>query len=618
MVIVINSRKYKKRPGTCGIQGHLYETKLLSLIYFRALHNDNIQDFHLATNVDKLGSFDDICFRVKVKKVAKPLTVFIQAKHRENNTVLTLNSKSDLIKHFNSYLEIRKQFKPNNKDVLFDGAFDDTQCLIVIYTTATSDPSVNSKIESDCVTFLNKLIGTEGFGSGLQPLDDSKHAEITQIFLEKEMTALARLMAKCMHGEFKNLQMLNLEEVVLRYHVLLAQQVFDVSDTDSEGPRYARLRPDFFDINKEIVQPFKEKLCAEILKRQKFLLDTSASQPNYLASSVIPDINNEYHEIKHLITFEDRKFKFIDKVESEPYKRILDKINESQDTIQKTLEIAIKQSLPSPTFKVPAWFGNKDLTIRGDVEKKERKLIDLTSKIIRLIEKASPENIVIIDESLDEGFLRLNGGIASAVGNFGLVENPLHLNLLAEHILYNKIYVRNPDDHEQQAPLAAQDVELDDEQARFELWKHIPTMKVVNDILYIRKPIKWDLDLNLYEIYENFLENKLKIRFQEKNDIDLYKPENRNHYKNAHRDASDKLKKLAAYVVYNKRLLNKNELKRCEEIIDDVKKGDENTDIIFGEDRIKMNNIEITEDLDGTVLLKGCDGDEWTIFQRIS
>ncbi|KAJ8733518.1 hypothetical protein PYW08_001816 [Mythimna loreyi] len=415
MASFINSKRYKKRPGTFGIQGHLYETKLLSLIYFRALHDDNIQKFYLATNVDKLGSFDDICFRVKVNQIEKPLTVLIQAKHRENDTVLKLNSKSDLIKHFNSYLKVRNKFKPNNEDVLFDGEYSDTECLFVIYTTAKSDESAQ-KYKSDSATFLNALIGTEVLGSSLQPLDDSKHAELNQLLLEEELLTLARLIAKCMYGD---LLMLNVEDVVLRYHAILAQKVFDVSSEHSEGFRDARLRQDFFDINEETVQTFKEKLCTEILKRRKFLSDISSSLPNdeYLAGCSITDIYNQYQKVKHLIIYEDRKFKFVDKIRSAPYKSFLDKINESQDTIQKILEIAIKQSLPSPTFKVPAWFGNKDLTIRGGDRKTERKLIDLTSKLIRLIEKSRPNNIIIIDESLGKAFLQLSGGIASAVGN---------------------------------------------------------------------------------------------------------------------------------------------------------------------------------------------------------
>lgn len=125
---------FKRRKGTTeGIRGHLYETKLLSLILFRARHNDEVEEFHLASNLDKVRAFDDICFRAKLRGFDRPFSVFIQLKHRENNKVLTLDNETDLRKYFESYLKIRRTYS-EQADVLFKGQFDGTECIFVWYT----------------------------------------------------------------------------------------------------------------------------------------------------------------------------------------------------------------------------------------------------------------------------------------------------------------------------------------------------------------------------------------------------------------------------------------------------------------------------------------------------
>lgn len=409
-------KKYPKRSGTSGIRGHLYETKLLSLIYFRAIHNDRIEEFHLATNVDKLGSFDDICFRAKVKGIDRPLTVFIQAKHRENNAISALNLKSDLATYFNSYLEIQRKFKPKSGNVLFDGTFCETECLFVIYTTAKVD-HLTTKYEGIFCEHLNALLRTGEPDS--QPIHGYISEELYEIVLEEQMTALARPMAKCIFGEFNDIQMLMQDEHVLRYHVILAQKAFDVSENQTGGHRVARLKQDFFHINERFLRLFKEELWTEIFKRRKLnsvIMDRLLHEFGLAVCDVL-DSENVNKQVACNVTYKNRKFEFLDKTISDHHKLLLDKINESKETIQKTIELAVKEYLPSLEFKVPTSFGNKDLTIKGGDQKIERKLKDLSSKIVALIKQAGPDNIVLIDESMGTGFLQLSGGIASAVGN---------------------------------------------------------------------------------------------------------------------------------------------------------------------------------------------------------
>ncbi|KAL1377893.1 hypothetical protein pipiens_015947 [Culex pipiens pipiens] len=74
---------YPKRSGTSGFCGQLYETKLLTLILFRALKRKDIAEFYLGSNVDGLGALDDVVFWFR-DIYGKTRMQFIQAKHRDD------------------------------------------------------------------------------------------------------------------------------------------------------------------------------------------------------------------------------------------------------------------------------------------------------------------------------------------------------------------------------------------------------------------------------------------------------------------------------------------------------------------------------------------------------
>lgn len=157
---VLNTQKHSqksrltfdKRPGTSGIDGQLYETKLLCLILLRATKRHDIEDFFLAANVDKVGVFDDIVFRYQLKGHNKPKIIFVQAKHKNNpnNTKVTLqemfkdSSDFNLVDFFNSYCLIRLKFDKESKnetdaDNIFQGQFDDVECQFILYTSANEN-----------------------------------------------------------------------------------------------------------------------------------------------------------------------------------------------------------------------------------------------------------------------------------------------------------------------------------------------------------------------------------------------------------------------------------------------------------------------------------------------
>ncbi|KAJ8705784.1 hypothetical protein PYW08_012830 [Mythimna loreyi] len=432
---------YKKRDGTSGIRGQLYETKLISLIHYRTKFDDSIKDYNLATNVSDIGTFDDVCIRakIKVKTGNKAVAVFIQAKHREGDKVqLTLNSKNDLAKWFSSYLSIRRLFKPINKDVLFKGNFQEIECFFIMYTTAKADPN-SKEFKSDLADKLNSWIGTGD--KGLQPNHkDDDIVFLCEIIMKEQFATLAVQLAKFLSDNAKDDEESNddkktddpilsmNDELLLLYHVILVKKVLDVSEikfkNEEEEHRVASFRTDFFTSDDEYVTLFKDTLFIEMLKKRK-LKETDL---NKLLSKLFIkplDITVLSSLIGNVVTFNDKKSKleFVSKSMSEDLKRQLEKVDVLHSQINEAIEFAAKGMLETREFKVPAAFGNKDLTIRGKEDNAEPSvyiasvIASLKNKLVDLIETSSTENIIVIDESIGKEFLNANAGLSGTIGN---------------------------------------------------------------------------------------------------------------------------------------------------------------------------------------------------------
>ncbi|XP_026725535.1 uncharacterized protein LOC113492293 [Trichoplusia ni] len=449
----MSGKKYKKRQGTSGIRGQLYESKLISLIYFRAKHAASVGDFLLATNMDEVGAFDDICLRVKLKGVEKPLIVFVQAKHRENdNSVLTL-SKHDLTHYFYSYLNIRRTFSPHAKGELFEGTYDATECLFVMYTTAKA-PDDSQPYESPAAKHLNALIATGK--SGIRPPYNQTHVDfLSDIVIQEQVAMLAGQLAKFLSDDDEGVLSMN-NDLMLCYHVLLAQRVLDVSRIQRRGEesehRLAHFRHDFFTASDDFLKLFRDTLVLQILKNQTLEED----KVNVLLTSLFTepfDILVLSELIECVVTYRQGKLHFLHEIDEE-LKQQLFKINVSQATVERALEMAAQRILIRKTFKVPVTFGNSDLTIRGKLDVDvEQVLNELSSKIVGLLRDSDPHNVVL-DESLGSEFLQLNQGIASAVGNvlvrgdnensLKFTDEPEALGDLAKR-LYDKVRQEIPD-----------------------------------------------------------------------------------------------------------------------------------------------------------------------------
>ncbi|XP_022819092.1 uncharacterized protein LOC111351402 [Spodoptera litura] len=423
----MNVKEYKKRAGTSGIQGQLYETKLTSLINFRALHNDTTESFHLASNIDEIGTFDDICLRIKVSEFDKPLAIFIQAKHRENDKLFTFSNKNDLAKYFDSYFRIRQLFSPANKSPIFGGKYEDVECFFVMYTTAKDDNRTEVH-EGEFADYLNEFIGTGE--PCLQPVYEDDHLDfLCKIVIKEEIVCLAQNIAKFI-TEQSNTELSMNNDLILRYHVLLAKEVFEVTEIQTEGHRFVHFREDFFGSINEFIVLFKNLLCLDILKKNRSEMnDDKMDNIDSILSKFLAEPKEELLSklIGNVITYKNNKLEFIHKSTNDELKRKLDKLNVPQTVVFNAAVIEAKEYLQGLKLKVPAFFGNKDLAIRGNDAKIDKRLTHLTTKFVEIFENGKTDNVITIDESLGDGFLQLNGGLSSAVGNILVFDDDTRL-----------------------------------------------------------------------------------------------------------------------------------------------------------------------------------------------
>jgi len=147
--------EFDRRPGTDGQHGVLYEVKMATFLFARAL--SRTEEFLLASNVEGAGAFDDLVFRYRLKEPDIWKTCFIQLKHKDNGRTIERSSLTQmsgdfsLLKYFKSFCEI-KNSATTNPTLEQCGPFSDFE--FVIYT--------NEKFES-------KSQGSESQGSESPP-----------------------------------------------------------------------------------------------------------------------------------------------------------------------------------------------------------------------------------------------------------------------------------------------------------------------------------------------------------------------------------------------------------------------------------------------------------------
>ncbi|KAJ8712505.1 hypothetical protein PYW07_005347 [Mythimna separata] len=385
---------YQKRTGTSGLSGQLYETKLLSLILFRALYVHEVKPFSLATNVESMGAFDDIVFKFFSNKNDKPKIMFVQAKHKDNPSkdtftveeIMKLNGDFSLHKYLESYIKIRRMFSPENDDDMFRGEFKNVDCEFIIYTSSIEK---FSKMKAFEPTEGNRFINTNKGKVFQFDFDDQDVELLVQTVAKSRSVLLAKRLSKFIFKDNHNNMMK--DNMIKTYHVFLARYILAIEIQDCKSKNnfhFAKFRESFFLSDDQLLMAFKATICKEMLLQNKNV------SPNKL-----------------------------DEVES---------------------------ILKSMVFKVPVGFGNVNFCFTGSAPKKEKKLEYLCSifkqlfaiaNVTEIITMKVDDNMVGPDAILQNNDLDSNrlGGLVGNLLVFDNVTKTLKFNFDVQFLSYDNL-----------------------------------------------------------------------------------------------------------------------------------------------------------------------------------
>ncbi|KAG6446047.1 uncharacterized protein LOC115440882 [Manduca sexta] len=437
---VTTSRKceYKKRPGTANVRGQLYETKLLTTIFLRILRCKQIEEFYLGTNVDEIGDLDDVCLRLRTRN--EDSVIFLQAKYKHDvvkgkvQDLWRPNGDFSVLKYFESYLKIREKFHPDSDDKLFQGRYDAVKCYFVIYTTVKDEiKNTYKKLVSDHI--VHSLLRTGNHENIFQFTCEEQYVEIlTNAKLLEQVKNLGKKLIKFIQDQ-KYDNMILCDENMRNFHVVLAQKVIKVSGINEDGQRTGTFREEFFSSNEQLLIILRDTLYAEIVKNNKMSAEEIEASIRRISDE--PTAENIANLIGNVLVYDNNNgtLKMADK--SFEYQCQLVSRQVAQSEIIEAFQIAGRRKLQKLIFKLPAAFGNLDMTINK--KKSGRRLEYLARKICDAVKNWADEegNVALregafaADKQLEAGILGLNGGIAGAVGNLLLAhdENKLIFNL---------------------------------------------------------------------------------------------------------------------------------------------------------------------------------------------
>ncbi|XP_039445990.1 uncharacterized protein LOC120425509 isoform X2 [Culex pipiens pallens] len=424
---------YPKRSGTSGFCGQLYETKLLTLILFRALKRKDIVEFYLGSNVDGLGALDDVVFWFR-DIYGKTWMQFIQAKHRDDpdkDGKLTLGEilkeKGDysIHKYFDSYLAIRRKFGSKSEDdQIFREEFQKVDCDFVIYTSAKENFDCKKGIDTETTEFNTKtgdLLYSTHRGKTFKFEYSPQHVKTLAVVATKlRIQTLGKRLANfVLSGRTANVMS---DDLMRTYHVVLAQKLFKHSETGQ-----MTFKTDFFDSKEELVVILREVMYDKVLEYRKQKFQDSDLQnilkvlfENPSAENISKLLGNvlKYDKSSNSLTPIKNRVK-LDALQEAAFKNII----VTQETIRNATDIVGRSTLESLKVKFPPFFGNLDFPIgKGKQEQRIKHLVHRFKDLFELA--AQNDNIVRIDESmigpgkiLNSGDVGLNGGFAGMVGN---------------------------------------------------------------------------------------------------------------------------------------------------------------------------------------------------------
>ncbi|XP_055543762.1 uncharacterized protein LOC129729275 [Wyeomyia smithii] len=246
----------KKRPGTSeGRDGFSYEIAILTLVLHRAKQKE-INSFHMASNMDGVGAFDDLVF---IDYSEPRWGLFLQAKHKgksiTQDALLEKTGDFSICKYFDSYQTIKKIKK-----------FRDINVTCVLYSTGgvaykniemknnISQPSIpiNRGYSLDDLISKFEIEGNKAKPEKFQLSNDvnSKYVnsllQITVENLANKLIELASNKTGSLAGD------------LVDYQFLLAKEVIDVNTR--------KIKPSFFEKKVEFWSVFRETMRKKVAK----------------------------------------------------------------------------------------------------------------------------------------------------------------------------------------------------------------------------------------------------------------------------------------------------------------------------------------------------------------
>lgn len=435
---------YNKREGTSGGRGYYYEVTLLSLILIRALNDKKIQDFLLGTNIDGVGALDDICLWCQMKDEERPFKLFVQTKYRQDpkkNKLTVREVKSfegdfSLQKYFESYVMIQDRFQTKSEDPMFQGDFSDGN--FVVYTSANvsdcfenqdkkkTEPKINQKVHN--------LIETNPESNPFQYINDTADIDsLAKNALIKQLNILGKVFLKLVMSvqEYKIMS----NQHIAKYHVVMAREVLHTQQQEAQGDhREWKFRPEFFEDKCEYLVALKSTFFKEISTNRydrseitaedrinviNFLEDLSASN----LSKLIGKLTTYDEKTKNLHLVENPALR--DQFISEEFMELHKCFNGMKLKKHFVLE-AVKIKLKSMKIRLPVAFGNLDMTFRKN---RQRRMNAVATRLIDFFENNQENTIADINDYdvgpgriFENGFISINGGIGSAVGNLLILD----------------------------------------------------------------------------------------------------------------------------------------------------------------------------------------------------
>ncbi|XP_055550688.1 uncharacterized protein LOC129733124 isoform X2 [Wyeomyia smithii] len=341
-----------KRSGTTGaMEGFLFESKLLTLVLYRATQK-KINPFGMATNMDGIGAFDDLVF---IDNSEPRWGLFMQGKHK-NSTIshegLTAKTGDfSLCKYLDSFKKIKTMFKGIN-------------VTCVLYHTGSFDKKLNiiedidrSLVSNNRSYNLDDLISTQTRGKKFRL---SKDNYVENLIETAALPRIQELASKVIEMAFNEKG--SLGNGFEDYQFLLAKEVIDVGTK--------KIKSTFFEKSENIWPAFRETMGKNALsasnsdlepEKKIELFNEIITTPSAEAISKAIMVELKYNSNSERLELKSKPNQKWDKKlksQMEEIKKRLETLHVTKKTIDDAYRLAGINHLKSLEFKnLPVHFG---------------------------------------------------------------------------------------------------------------------------------------------------------------------------------------------------------------------------------------------------------------------